>query len=415
MSNPKACLSVITHRLTQDQRDHIDRVVEALDSRVFHVINDIPYALEKAQQWPGRMIILRNIPQGMHNDDDIHKHMTPAQAVRYLKSLIEDVPDNLWFSLGNEPIPCESQEYISWLHEFCREIIKHPDLKVVVGNFHLGSPDYSAYPDYDPVLDIIYQNPDQLALGVHEYFPTYPSIGFPHLLGRIVYKWAAYRKGNWKHMPNVVLTEYGTDTVVNRELGWDGRPLMKALDIIRSDGNRDAIDVLAKSYATGLQHYNHDFIIGVCVFVVGSYNNTAGGWWHHDVLASEPFLDRFVEYALRNQPVKEAPVEPNGTKTTISLPGHIRLNVRKSPGGDVVTTISNGADVYAQEESTRQGSYTWHKIKLPSGEVGWIAHISALESDPPLPKEPNDSAVHDKLDRISQIIREIKDLLHEMP
>lgn len=415
----KKSLSVIPHRLTAGQWTEIDNAVESLDSTVFHVINDHPLAVAKAKQWPGRMIISRVIPKGMHNDDNIYQVMKPAEVVHFLETIADSgYPDNLWFSMLNEPIPAESDELIAWIEAFV-QLIVDTDLRVVIGNFAVGTPDYSAYDDYDYLLDFMVNHSDQLILGVHEYFPLYANVGRPHLLGRVTERWYAHRKSKDKPMPLTILTEYGMDVITETTpVEWRGKPIRRAVEIMDANGFSSPNRAAAAQYHDGFALYDDfDWVLGVCIFIVGSYSNSAEGWWDHDILSVPNFLSHLIDMHHsepgRDDDEDTVILPPMGVYTQLTLPANIRLNFRVVPGGEIIGKLKDGDFVYlSSQKPVHVSGYNWYAAVNSSGVEGYFADVDALSTNPPIGNKVVDlNWVSGKLDEMSDLLQEIKRMI----
>lgn len=192
---------------------------------LYVVVNDPDFAVEIARRYPGAAVVIRS-----HPDDVIHQMgITPESwVVRHLHWLTQ--ADNLWLAGGNES---GWAEHAAWAYAFGLACLKH-GVKGVLWNLQTGHPETEDIPAGRKGLQLICENPGQLALGIHGYFSGLATTGmlvdlrsfptdraqWPKVID--LRKWRAYHFARDLDIENYCLDEFGiAPTVFYTEFGCD--------------------------------------------------------------------------------------------------------------------------------------------------------------------------------------------------
>ena len=242
-----------------------------------------------------------------------------------------------------------------------------------VGNLHLPNPDEN--PDKMIYWKQVYSGLEYAAnhghiLSIHQYgYPTLNSeAGYEH-------EWLLHRfeKQVWPNLPfknlKVICTEYGIDhLLIGKKKSW------------RSNISKD-------NYLQQLQERNDemqewDYMMGYNLFTFGGSSEWED--YFHESIANDVADIAYIY----NKKHKDTMPNFQGRKAFVNSP--YGLNLRETPNGELITTLSDNVSLTILETVNK-----WHKIKLSSGNIGWV-HSDYVTFDTPISETQPDVSL-DKL------------------
>lgn len=365
-------------RLNSDQKHGLTYYADRLNSSAHVVINNVEVAHALQARYPSAHILLRLMPQGRENDDNIHRVMTPFQFIDWYAGVIKD--KRIIIYANNEPHPetdAEETALIQWLVDVGREAINR-GFRIGLGNFSIGTPHETKIYKYRTLLEFLSANKGRAFLDLHEYMlQDWQAHGQWHV-GRFNF-WLDYCAANNIPEPDILVTEFGYD-YIDMNGQRHGAPIHEVIRQFKEanySGEGSAARRIVDAYKT---HYaKADAIKGVCIFTWGADTDR---WLPYDVSVLREFLEYLVTYTPKhNQPVT----------TLTTVPGN-GLNFRVGPSlsAAVMDKLVSGTRVYLTGRVRSMGGYVWYEAYMEGRPTmpGWFARIRDLITNPPLPGEP---------------------------
>lgn len=325
--------------------------IKDLNPKWLLIMNATRAAIETAQRYPQTQVIMRSyVPE---DDSPLKVWGTWSAFLAHVKQdlksslrLDETLPPNLWIYTNNES--GDSNE----LHDYLTGLISQPELKFVVGNYSVGTPQISRWKQLAPFLRLLDEQRHRVVLGLHEYFcgvPTTGLIGGPPTElkdehGNVIHpdytkraNWPADVKGLTKwhcgrfeflvaackelgiRPPRVVLTEHGSDDLDDINAWADALPkthpyteirgfrtLWNAWRSIENNPNLDVDKHFADCLTYLDEHVYKDSIVEAqLVFSMFSKPQ----WAQFDISGTD-VPHHLAEYARAQTPTPPPPVEP---------------------------------------------------------------------------------------------------------
>lgn len=141
------------------------------------IMNATKLAIETARRYPNTQVIARSYAPA--DDDPLKVWGTWQNFLAHVKNDLnaalngEPLPSNLWIYTNNES--GDSNE----LHAYLSGLISQPELKFVVGNYSVGTPEnIGRWNELVNFLRLVSDNRHRVVLGLHEYFGVVPTSGF---------------------------------------------------------------------------------------------------------------------------------------------------------------------------------------------------------------------------------------------
>lgn len=141
------------------------------------IMNATRLAVETARRYPQTQVIARSYAPA--DDKPLESWGTWQIFLAHVKNDLnaalngEPLPPNLWIYANNES--GDSNE----LHAYLTGLISQPELKFVVGNYSVGTPqNVSRWHELRDFLRLVSDNRHRVVLGIHEYFGVLPTSGF---------------------------------------------------------------------------------------------------------------------------------------------------------------------------------------------------------------------------------------------
>lgn len=370
-------------------------------------------------------------------DDNVFARIAPA---RWLELRAAEADAGVWLHTTCEP--GWSQQVIDWHLELMRLCIPRK-IKLVVGNWSVGTPDPKAIVVATTLLEMLDEYRDQFVLGLHEYanavitsglvggapngktqegkvvHPDYvapaswPLDGEAKILthwhmGRYKF-WVEYCKSVKITPPRMVLTEVGFDDV--SDIDWWTKTLphtnlytniggFKTLQAywtrIFPDWSED------RAYYEQLKYAEHNVyqdspVEGGCVYCLGHIDKR---WESDDIEEHTEFLSYLEADALTHTMTPNYTPAPfvAGGKYKISCPGTTR-NIRANAGigtGAFVGQVADGTEIVALEQVVVSIDYWWKittgsitgYVSLDGNRVQMIRQPDVIELPPPSDPPP---------------------------
>lgn len=287
--------------------------------------------------------------------------------------------------------------------------------KFVVYNCSTGTPGATEWPIADKVIRLASDNPDQIAIGLHEYggglmwsamdgipyLPAYPDApkGNRWLVGRFKFLLDYCDKARIKY-PRIVITEHGFDDVFG---AFAHPPIVSTPPYLNPRGWRSLVNQWAAwypgvapddVYAAHLLWADKNIYASTPVEaqLVFCYGNLGGNQpldgenWYQDNVEGTSVPIRLKEASMSTQPPPQpADWQPRQLRTSDLV------NVRSSPSinGAVIQQIDSAKLIggYYQVMLNLNGDqtadgYTWRNIQI-AGRSGFVASIYVSLIEPP--------------------------------
>lgn len=337
--------NVIAWNLGHAQREEAIQYWKQVNPRAAVIFDgDGHYAARFARELPDTLVIFRPVLEG--DQDNLHNRFNARAYIDAYAHWVKAAP-NMALYCENEPVVHAGS--VAWLVE-CSNRAHEVGIQVVLGNYSTGVPEKEQIPEYfHTLLRLIIQRGQ--ILGLHEYW--WKDVTRDHFfIGRFRY-WYNWCDLEFGKRPLVVITEFQGD---GRERGGGPFEHMGKSDDWAYEQSNNA----------WLWHYEaFPEIIGACWF---SYHG-AGGWEVFDMSDNPRLKQLFIE-------------KPIGVKTHMPINerwyflSNIRtLNFRAQPttSGKIMGRVNDGDRVQRLTSGHSADGYAWEKIKLESGEEGYIA------------------------------------------
>ena len=159
-------------------RDYFHQTLDGYNPTWLLIMNATRLAIETARRYPQTQVIARSYAPD--DDNPIGTWGTWQNFLAHVKADLaaalkpgETLPPNLWIYTNNES--GDSNE----LHSYLTGLISQPELKFVVGNYSVGTPqNVGRWNDLINFLRLVSDNRHRVVLGLHEYFGVVPTSGF---------------------------------------------------------------------------------------------------------------------------------------------------------------------------------------------------------------------------------------------
>ena len=139
--------------------------------------------------------------------------------------------DELWLHLHNES--GWNMQMIDWE----RRAIEHgllpngAGMKFVALNPSVGTPNEADIPLARPIIEFAGQHPEQVIIGLHEYFSVWGNRKKPWYIGRWQW-WETYRRAEKLPAVRYLITEFGSEDITNDHPDTQFWPRVKGIDIV---------------------------------------------------------------------------------------------------------------------------------------------------------------------------------------
>lgn len=312
-------------------KDEIFEYRRAFDSPFTTVIDEIKFAHQLLEDDPNKDVIIRLTdiikeisPKTL--DESLFRFI-PASLLgeRYLHALGGDKRFIIYG--GNEPQPPHFRECLEWQIELAEWAIEN-DCRVVVLNSSVGTFSEKAF--YAPpegeedsdVRDLIEKlillsanHPDQVYIGLHEYFPENWEAWWPWLIGGFTF-WLHFCDKRGLPYPSFIFTEWMFEKF--NSLGGIGDG---SKDMIHRLGAKQAADIVIAVYKRLIETPGAlKAIKGICIFTYGDDSKDAQLWGGHNIVGETEFLNYLlgnIPFFEIDRPVTEPP--PGGNHDTITI------------------------------------------------------------------------------------------------
>lgn len=361
-----------------------------------------------------------------NGDDDVFKRLTPQQ---WLDAHKDDIGAGVWLMTTCEP--GWGQDVINW-HIALMKLCIPLKVKLVVGNFSVGTPDPNAIALAKPLFQLLADNSDLFVLGLHEYANAVITSGFiggaPNgkmqsgmqvhvdytlpgswpLNGeaRILTKWHCgrfqfivdYCKSVGIKPPRIMLSEVGFDDV--SDIDWWTASLPHT-DPYKNIGGYKTLQVYWKkifpqwsqdqAYFKQLEYaanniYENTVVEGGCTFC---YGHKDAKWDVDDLEGHTEFLGYMEASAVAT------PTTPNytpvdftaGGKYTLQSADGARNNVRKTPvlAVDNQLGLIEDKTVVTLLEKRQVNVDWWYRLTSDTFADGWISGRGGVVTFTPVP------------------------------
>lgn len=216
-------ISVNIHGNSVTDKNRLLQFLQAIQPRAVLVMDNFALVQEIKTLLPGTIVIYRTWP-----DDDIHMRVSPEEWVN--RKVSELGGWDAWAYTTNEP--GFSDALINWTVRVM-ELAQARGLKLVVGNWAVGTPEPHDWPRARRMLELLDQNRSTMIMGLHEYACGIITSGFVGGSPRFIepQSWpqdtgalTMWHLGRFKFLlqacaqmgirpPRIILTEHGFDDV----------------------------------------------------------------------------------------------------------------------------------------------------------------------------------------------------------
>lgn len=360
---------------------------------------------------PETNVIHRNygVTQG---DDGVFAKVSPEQ---WLDLRAKEAEEGVWLMTTCEP--GWGADVIAW-HVRLMKLCIPRKIRLVVGNWSVGTPDPSVIEMAKPLLELCAAHPELFVVGLHEYANAVITSGFTGgapdgwdqghnkqhhpdyqkpeswpLNGeaKIKTKWHIGRFQFWLEycrsvgipLPRIVLTETGFDDVSDvkfwtntlpRTDGYDGIRGFKTLQTywkqVFPQWSHDRAYFEQLKYAQG-NIFEGTPVEGACIYC---YGHIDPNWAQFDTEGHTELLGYLEDYTVQPTPNYKPAEFVAGDTYTLVIKGAYR-NLRETPGvgtGKLVGQVNAGEVVTALEQKIVASDYWW-KIQTKAGDVGWVS------------------------------------------
>lgn len=158
-------------------REYLYQQLDGYNPTWLLIMNATRLAIETARRYPNTQVIARSYAPA--DDNPLQSWGTWQNFLAHVKNDLnaalngEPLPPNLWIYTNNES--GDSNE----LHSYLTGLISQPELKFVVGNYSVGTPqNVSRWHELRDFLRLVSDNRHRAVLGLHEYFCVLSTSGF---------------------------------------------------------------------------------------------------------------------------------------------------------------------------------------------------------------------------------------------
>lgn len=350
------------------------------------VKNNLDLALALATQYPSMQVVYRQWP-----DDDRPTRQSPAS---YITEMVGKVGgrSNVWLYANNES--GFSPAVLSWLHDVIDLAGSH-NLKVVVGNFSVGTPEPNDWsrPDALDFLRACSDNRDHVVIGLHEYAVGVITSGFvggapddPRHTNYIpVASWpeaidsfplpTLWHCGRFNFLvqtceakgipvPRLLITEHGFDDVSDLK-AW--------AQTLPRDGDIKGWTTLGKAWHQWYPQWSHEqayaeqllyadraiyqgtAVEGQCIFCWGD----SGGWSTLDIQNAGELQDRLVQAVVQTPADPPPVVNPPPPVTPV-----VDYRTPLAELDKLITLLTAQQDALQQEIFSAKAIRDWMKALL---------------------------------------------------
>ena len=370
-----------------------------------------------------------------HGDDALHRTHPDAEAWVDARLAEADAAGfergEWWLHLHNEA--GVTAEVAAWEARAIRHGVARGG-RFIALNPSAGTPEEGAIALARPVLDLAQRHPDQVMVGVHEYYYVLHNAyneGLVHHVGRVK-QWLAYCRANGLDKVRFCVTECGPDSLPDVKDRDPGRWPHTVAPDGRTFGELRGYRTLAEAYkrewpadfaALGLggltmrelarcwEKVWRDSVAFALYFCLGeAYSSGWHGphpWRQFNVERDESFWQqwRVWEWDVHTVDVNPSVADSRWVAAEVrprSATGSVNVRVSPSTSSAVVGSIQAAGvrahvipfDALTAVERARagHGDRRWHLIKLPNNTVGWYADwvtvTTPTVSAPPPPTAP---------------------------
>lgn len=342
MTQPRISYNVHSDAPNFD-RAYLESILDAQRPMWVLIMNAPKLAIELANKYPQTNVITRMFAPA--DDDPLKSWGTWQNFLNAAKNALAGtgyaIPENLWVYVNNESGDSDQ------LHAFLSGLISQPELRFVVGNYSVGTPqDVGRWHQLRDFLRLVSDNRHRVILGLHEYFGVLPTSGFiggapnnplhPDYTiranwpedasnltkwhcGRLDFILAACSKYGIKP-PRIVLTEHGADNLTDIAEWAQALPKTPPYEVNR--GWRSLWNAWRSLYGSDLdvERFYADCLIYLDKAVYSRYNGIVeaqliyslfgSNQWHQFDIAYTGIPRMLVEYAGTTPPPVEPPDEP---------------------------------------------------------------------------------------------------------
>lgn len=361
------------------------------------VMDDLVLAHELTHALPNSIIIFRDWSLGDH------RHLTLAPQRQIDRALAQhNGQPNLWFYTTNEA--GLTPEIFDW-HLKLLDSPEH--LRWVGLNPSVGTTPQSPYGWMyaEPFLRAIVPHRERFIFGIHEYAGAVPNSGMPEFT-RHLQEWdgerlPAYHCGRFCYLeqfcaaksipvPRIILTEHGFDDLSDIQL-W-----LKTLRVTAGYANLRGWKSLTEQWYAWYRGkgwspqrtlfealnwmdrslYRGTAVEAQLIFCWGTNGDPA--WAQFDVSDADEFIHLWQQDA-EHPPLPPARVNPEpplipGMDYTLDIPASY-VNLREQPSitGRILARVDRNDVVTGLAEEWTGGNECWRKVRLKSGQEGWVS------------------------------------------
>lgn len=324
-------------------REYLYQQLDGYNPTWLLIMNATRLAIETARRYPNTQVIARSYSPD--DDDPLGKWGTWQNFLAHVKNDLnaalngEPLPPNLWIYTNNES--GDSNE----LHSYLTGLISQPELKFVVGNYSVGTPqNVSRWHELRDFLRLVSDNRHRVVLGIHEYFGVLPTSGFiggapnhpahPDYTVRANWPADASNLTKWHcgrldfilaacsqygiKSPRIVLTEHGADNLTDIAEWAQSLPKTPPYEVNR--GWRSLWNAWRTLYGADLDvdRFYTDCLIYLDTAVYARYNGIVEGQLVYSLFASKQWEQFDIAYTGIPQMLRDyagttptpPPVEP---------------------------------------------------------------------------------------------------------
>lgn len=324
-------------------KDALYGLIDGYNPAWLLVMNATKLAIEAARRYPNTQVIARSYAPA--DDNPLQSWGNWQNFLNHVKADLNaalggsTLPPNLWIYANNES--GDSNE----LHAYLSGLIGQPELKFVVGNYSVGTPEnVGRWHELRDFLRLVSDNRHRAVLALHEYFGVLPTSGFiggapnhpahPDYTVRANWPTDASKLTKWHcgrldfilaacsqygiKPPRIVLTEHGADDLGDIKEWAQGLPKTPPYQINR--GFRSLWSAWRTLYGADLDV--DSFYAGCLIYldtaVYSHYNGIVEGQLIYSLFSSEQWrqFDIYqsgVPQMLKDYvsiPTQPPPVEP---------------------------------------------------------------------------------------------------------
>lgn len=305
--------------------------------------------------------------------------------------------EQVWVHLHNES--GWSPELIEWERRAALRAVSR-GARVVCLNCAVGTPEPGQFALAKPLLELAGNHPDQVMIGLHEYFSVYGWRKERWYLARWK-EWEVYRTGQKIKPVRYLITEFGTEDIADdhpytqtlprqpgkafvgpvhaNDAAWAATYNSSHNSSPKPYPGKDAAYYEQIETAYSIGRYAENCIEAVLLF---SWGSDGGRWTEYDIQHMSVLHGLLAGWDKREKepivitppPVEEAEWIP---ATLINVPAGVRVRAARSTTAAQVASIVNNSPCAYKLDPAKSGSYWWLPVKNQHDVEGYAALLFA--------------------------------------